>query len=87
MSKSVKNTPVARRSNAKGATIEHTAAIAAYAASRNIDTARAGKLFRARLRSNADLYVANGGKMHEKGAPWAAHPRKALQAIFPNMTF
>lgn len=75
----------ARKSRAKGATIEHTAAIAAYAASRNIDTARAGKLFRARLRSNADVYAQNGGKPHEKGAPWGTHPRKSLAAIFPNV--
>lgn len=81
-----KNAP-ARKNNAKGATIEHSAAIAAYAASRNIDTARAGKLFRARLRSNVDVYTSNGGKAHEKGAPWGAHPRKALSAIFPNVKF
>lgn len=77
-----KATPKAK---AKGTTIEHTAAIAAYAATRQIDTARAGKLFRARLRANADTYTANGGKAHEKGAPWAAHPRKSLAAIFPNV--
>lgn len=84
---SAKTTATARKTNAKANTIEHSAAIAAYAASRNIDTARAGKLFRARLRANVEAYTSNGGKAHEKGAPWGAHPRKALAAIFPNVKF
>ena len=84
MSAVKKNAP-ARKSSVKGATIEHSAAIAAYAKARNIDTARAGKLFRARLRANIDAYTSNGGKTHEKGAPWPAHPRKALTEIFPNV--
>lgn len=81
----VKKNTNARTPKAKGETIEHSAAIAAYAKARNIDTARAGKLFRARLRANIDAYTSNGGKTHEKGAPWPAHPRKALAEIFPNV--
>lgn len=66
-------------------TVEHSAAIASYAKAKNIDTTRAGKLFRARLRGNPDVYVKNGGKPHVKNAPWSAHPRKALAAIFPDV--
>ena len=66
-------------------TIEHSAAIAAYAKAKNIDTTRAGKLFRARLRANPDVYKKNGGKPHAKNSPWPAHPRKALAAIFPDV--
>lgn len=67
------------------ATIDHSAAIAAYAKAKNIDTTRAGKQFRAVLRSNADTYVKNGGKKHAKNAPWGTHPRKALLALFPTV--
>lgn len=66
-------------------TVEHSAAIAAYAKAKKIDTTRAGKLFRAKLRANTDAYKKNGGKPHVKNAPWGAHPRKALAAIFPDV--
>lgn len=69
----------------KKATIEHSAAIAAYAKSKDIDTVRAGKQFRAVLRANNDKYLKAGGKAHEKNAPWPAHPRKALAALFPSV--
>lgn len=65
--------------------ITHSAAIAAFAKTKDIDTTRAGKLFRARLRGNADEYTKNGGKAHTKNSPWSDHPRKALQAIFPDV--
>lgn len=73
------------RSNTRKATIDHSAAIAAYAKAKNVDTTKAGKQFRAVLRSNADTYEKNGGKAHTKNAPWGDHPRKALKAIFPTI--
>lgn len=69
----------------KAATVEHSAAIKAYANAKKIDDVRAGKLFRARLRANADVLKANGAKPHTKNAPWADHPRKALALIFPDV--
>ena len=69
----------------RAATIEHSAAIAAYAKAKDIDTTRAGKQFRAVLRANADKYVKAGGKQHAKNAPWPAHPRKALRELFPTV--
>lgn len=67
------------------ATVPHSTAIASYAKAKQIDTTRAGKLFRARLRGAQDVYVKNGGKAHAKNAPWGDHPRKALAAIFPDV--
>lgn len=66
-------------------TMEHSAAIKAYAKAKKTDDVRAGKLFRARLRANTDVYKKNGGKPHVKNAPWTAHPRRALAAIFPDV--
>lgn len=70
----------------RAATIEHSAAIAAFAKAKDIDTTRAGKQFRAVLRSKSADYVKAGGKAHEKNAPWPAHPRKALAELFPSVT-
>lgn len=69
----------------RAATIEHSAAIAAYAKSKDIDTVRAGKQFRAVLRANAAKYIKAGGKEHTPNAPWPAHPRKALATLFPSV--
>jgi hypothetical protein len=79
-----KRTRTPRTSNA-ARTMEHSAAIKAYANAKSITDDKAGKLFRARLRANADTYVKNGGKAHVKNAPWPSHPRKALAAIFPDV--
>lgn len=77
-------TPKAKRTRKQ--VIEHSAAIAAYAKAKNISADKAGKQFRARLRANSEAYVKNGGKQHTKNTPWSAHPRKALAAIFPDVT-
>lgn len=66
-------------------TIEHSAAIAAYANAKKIDATKAGKLFRAKLRANVGVITENGGVPHAKNAPWAPHPRKALAQIFPDV--
>jgi hypothetical protein len=73
------------------ARIEHSAAIAAYAKARNIDTTRAGKLFRARLRSNFATIAKNDPKHYgPKGTfkvnandkrPWGSHSRATLKQL------
>lgn len=74
-----------RTTRTRKPTVAHSAAIAAYAKAKNIDEVRAGKQFRAVLRANADTYKKNGGKAHQKNAPWGDHPRKALAALFPTV--
>lgn len=69
----------------KAARVEHSAAIASYAKAKNIDTVRAGKMFRAKLRANVEVYRKNGGTAHVRGSAWGSHPRKALAAIFPDV--
>lgn len=69
----------------RSASIEHSAAILAFAKAKDTDPVKAGKMFRARLRANPDVYTKNGGKAHAKNTAWAAHPRKALAAIFPDV--
>jgi len=75
--------------------IDHSAAIAAYAKAKNIDTTRAGKLFRSRLRSSfATLAKADPKQYGPKGAikreandrrPWGSHSRTALAQVFPEV--
>lgn len=77
------------------ARIEHSAAIRAYATAKNIDTTRAGKLFRSRLRSSfATLAKLDAKSYGPKGTvkreandrrPWGTHSRKALAEIFPEV--
>jgi hypothetical protein len=81
----VENAAKPKRNRAKAPTIEHSAAIVAYAKAKNIDETRAGKQLRAVLRANADAYQKNGGKRHEKNSPWPAHPRKAMKVLFPSI--
>jgi hypothetical protein len=76
-------TPKPKRT--KSTRVEHSAAIASYAKAKNIDTVRAGKLFRAKLRANTEAYRKNGGTAHVRGSAWGSHPRKALAAIFPDV--
>lgn len=78
------------------ARIDHSAAIAAYAKAKNIDTTRAGKLFRSRLRSSfatlakldAKNYGAKGTIKREANdrRPWGTHSRAALASVFPEVT-
>lgn len=73
------------------ARIDHSAAIAQYAKARGIDTTRAGKLFRARLRSNFDTIAKNDPKHYgPKGTvkqnandkrPWGDHSRATLKSL------
>jgi hypothetical protein len=72
--------------------IDHSAAIAQYATAKKIDTQRAGKLFRARLRSQfseiAKLdpthYGPKGSQKHDANdrRPWGDHKRSTLVAVF-----
>lgn len=75
--------------------IEHSAAIAAYAQAKNIDTARAGKLFRSRLRTNFDViakrdatnYGAKGKvkRTANDQRPWGSHSRAVLAEVFSDV--
>lgn len=83
-----KNTKATPRANAR---IEHSAAIAQYAKAKGIDTTKAGKLFRARLRANFDVIAKNDPKHYgAKGTvkrnandkrPWGTHSRKTLKEL------
>lgn len=68
-------------------TVSHSAAIAAYAKAIKTDEVRAGKLFRAKLRANADVLAKHKSPSakHAKNAPWPDHSRTALREIFPNV--
>lgn len=73
------------------ARIEHSAAIALYAKQKGIDTTRAGKLFRARLRANFDTIAKRDTKHYgAKGSvkvrandqrPWGTHSRAILKDL------
>lgn len=75
--------------------IEHSAAIAAYAQAKGIDTSSAGKLFRSRLRTNfakvskgdATHYGAKGTvkKQANDKRPWGTHSRTVLSELFPEV--
>lgn len=81
------DTDAKRTSTPRKRTIEHSAAIAAYAKAAKLDEVRAGKLFRAKLRAN--VAVLNKHKSpsakHAKNSPWPAHSRSALKELFPNV--
>jgi hypothetical protein len=89
----VEDAPVkAKRTRApKSERVEHSAAIAQYARMKNVDTTRAGKLFRARLRAQFAVvakqdprhYGANGKYKIEANdkRPWGDHSRATLIAI------
>lgn len=68
-------------------TIEHSAAIAAYAKAKKIDDTRAGKLFRAKLRANVDVLKKHKSPSagHKKNEPWRPHSRVALRELFPDV--
>jgi hypothetical protein len=71
--------------------IDHSSAIAQYASMKNIDTVRAGKLFRSRLRANFAVVCekdpANYGPegTFKVGAndkrPWGSHNVDTLRAL------
>ena len=73
------------------ARIDHSAAIAAYAKAKGIDTTRAGKLFRARLRANFETIAKRDPKNYgPKGTfkreandkrPWGTHSRAVLKDL------
>lgn len=83
--------PKAAPTTTRAPRIEHSALIAQYAKAKGIDTTRAGKLLRARLRSNFDT-IAKGDPKHygAKGAfkqrandkrPWGSHSRKVMKDL------
>lgn len=88
MSATTKSTPKATSTPNKGTkapkTVKLSAVYATYAAKRDIDTTRAAKLVRARLRSNFDQVVKldpNIAKVKSKandGNRWPAEISKAL---------
>jgi hypothetical protein len=71
--------------------IDHSAAIAQYAKAKGIDTTRAGKLFRARLRANFDTIAKCDAKHYGKNGtfkreandkrPWGTHSRSVLKDL------
>jgi hypothetical protein len=73
------------------ARIEHSVAIAQYAKAKKIDTTKAGKLFRARLRANFDVIAKRDPKHYgPKGTfknvandkrPWGTHSRAVLKEL------
>lgn len=73
------------------ARVDHAAAIVAYAKIKNVDTTRAGKLFRARLRANFDTIAKRDPKHYgAKGQfkvtandkrPWGDHSRAVLKDL------
>lgn len=77
------------------ARMEHSAAIATYAKAKGIDTTRAGKLYRSRLRSNFARIAKNDPKHYgAKGSvkreandrrPWASQSRTTLALVFPEV--
>lgn len=85
------NAKAPAKKKAQPARIEHSAAIALYAKAKGIDTTKAGKLFRARLRANFDVIAKKDAKNYgAKGAfkqqyndkrPWGTHSRAVLKEL------
>lgn len=71
--------------------VDHSVAIAQYASMRNVDTTKAGKLFRARLRSNFSTIVESDPTNYGPDGtfkvnandkrPWGSHDIEVLRAL------
>lgn len=86
-----KVTPTPKAKPKASARVDHSKAIKDYATLKGIDTTRAGKLFRARLRANFDTISKRDPKHYgKKGAfkqiandkrPWGTHSRAVLRDL------
>jgi len=79
--------PAQKRANGGKRRMDHSAAIAAFAKHHGIDTVRAGKRFRARIRANTDVTAKldKSSKPHVKNAQYDSHSVVVLRTIFPEV--